>query len=99
MAAHFEGARPVGLDGEGVVEVGFPADATFNKRKAEAPEQARAVAEALEAVIGEQAAARLRAARRGGDAPEERRPPSDETIDEDELVERLKSEFDAEEVS
>jgi len=38
LAATFEGARPVGM-GEGGPEIGFPADASFNKRKAESPER------------------------------------------------------------
>ena len=42
----------MGLE-EGAVKIGFPADATFNKRKAEAPDKRELIAEALEAVIGE----------------------------------------------
>ena len=94
------GARPVGARRGRRCEIGFPADATFNKRKAEAPEQARAA--------GRGAARRSPASdcspayvlldgerrRRGGRAAAEA-----EEIDEEELLERLKSEFDAEEVS
>jgi DNA polymerase-3 subunit gamma/tau len=97
LSALFEGARPVGLDSEeSVLRIGFPTSATFNKRKAEAAEQRERFAEALEAIVGE----RLRPvyvlidgepddAERGGDAG----------VDEEELLRRLKSEFDAEEVS
>ena len=54
LAAFFEEARPVGCDpATGAVEISFPAGATFNKRKAEAPEQRERVAEALVAVTGQ----------------------------------------------
>jgi DNA polymerase-3 subunit gamma/tau len=96
LAATFEGARPVGVDEAGkIVTIGFPAENTFNKRKAEAPEKREQMEEALESVVSE----RLRptyvvledeAAAPGGDSAGE--------IDHDALVEKLKSEFDAEEV-
>jgi hypothetical protein len=96
LAASYEGARPVGLSEDGLM-IGFPANATFNKRKAEAPDKRELLVVALEKVIGQ----RLRpvyvlldgeadstepaAAGGGGD-------------DHEALVEKLKSEFDAEEV-
>jgi DNA polymerase III subunit gamma/tau len=102
LAAFFEDARPVGLEGE-VVEVSFPAGATFNKRKAETAENRERVAESLQTVTGQNlkptyvllddetgVAVEVEAP-----APEAR----DEALDEEELLERLKSEFDAEEVS
>ena len=101
LAATFEGARPVSLDDEGL-KIGFPSDKTFNKRKAEDPERRDAVTAAFESVIGQ--GLRPTYALLEGEAPraesegEEAAAPG-EGIDEDELVERLKSEFDAEEVS
>ena len=96
LAALFEGARPVGVDREeSTLAVGFPVSSTFNKRKAEAPDKRELVAAALEAVAGE----RLRpvyVVLDGEAAPEG--PGGEEQMDEDELLERLKSEFDAEEV-
>jgi len=97
LSALFEGARPVGLDSEeSVLRIGFPSSATFNKRKAEAAEQRERFTEALRAIVGE----RLRpvyvlidGAEDGGE------PPPDAEVDEEELLSRLKSEFDAEEVS
>ena len=97
LAATFEGARPVGLDEDGL-RIGFPATATFNKRKAEAPDKREQLVAALESVTGQ----RLRPlyvlldgedppAADAGAAP----PPED---DHDALVQKLKSEFDAEEV-
>ncbi len=94
LVATFEGSRPVGVE-EGAVKIGFPASATFNKRKAEAPDKRELVEGAFEAVLGE----RLRPVYvlLDGDATPEEEPADDE-IDHDALVERLKKEFDAEEV-
>jgi DNA polymerase III subunit gamma/tau len=102
LAAFFEEARPVAFDDAGsVVEIAFPAAATFNKRKAETPEQRERVAEALKAVTGESLTPTY--VLLDGEEPEQApatppAAPSDE-VDEEELLERLKSEFDAEEVS
>ena len=101
LAAFFEEARPVGFDaGEAVVEISFPASATFNKRKAEVPEQRERVAEALKTVTGQ--GLKPTYVLLDGDAPAPEAPAAgneDEGVDEEELLERLKSEFDAEEVS
>jgi hypothetical protein len=102
LAAFFEEAQPVGFDAaDSLLEISFPASATFNKRKAEVPEQRERVAEALRTVTGEalKPAYILRDGESG--AVDEAGTPAakDEGIDEDALLERLKSEFDAEEVS
>jgi DNA polymerase-3 subunit gamma/tau len=97
LAATFEGARPVGVDGaEKIVTIGFPAENTFNKRKAEAPEKREQMEAALESVVSE----RLRPVYvvLEGEAPEPEEVPAAKEIDHDALVEKLKSEFDAEEV-
>lgn len=102
LAATFDGARPVSLDENGL-KIGFPPDSTFNKRKAEAPEKRELVADALETIAG----ARLRPVYvvLGGEeeaappAGKESAAPESDEVDEDALIERLKSEFDAEEVS
>jgi DNA polymerase III subunit gamma/tau len=94
LAATFEGARPVSLDEE--LTIGFPPDSTFNKRKAEAPDKRELMAAALEAVAGERLRpvyVLLEGEAEGGEAP----VPTDEPGHE-EMLERLKSEFDAEEV-
>jgi len=95
LAATFEGARPVALDDDGL-EVGFPADSTFNKKKAEAPDKRELMADAIEAVLGE----RLRPSYvlLDGEAPAEEEAPAEAEIDHDAIVEKLKSEFDAKEV-
>ncbi len=98
LAATFEGARPIAFDaGEQTVTVGFPADHTFNKRKAEAPDKREQLAGALETVMGQKVhpafdvfdgdavAAEPESAEKGG-------------VDHEALVEKIKSEFDAEEV-
>ena len=96
LAALFEGARPVRIDREeATLTVGFPPSSTFNKRKAEVPDKREQMAAALQAVTGE----RLRplySVLEGGVSAEG--SVGEERIDEDAIVERLKSEFDAEEV-
>jgi hypothetical protein len=100
LAATFEGAKPVAFDDEGL-KVGFPADKTFNKKKAEAPERREAVVAVFEEITGE----RLRptyVVLEGETSTEDDSPepePGNAGLDEEELVERFKSEFDAEEVS
>jgi DNA polymerase-3 subunit gamma/tau len=97
LAASFDGARPVAVDSvERTVVVGFPADHTFNKRKAEAPDKRDQLEEALEAVSGE----KLRptyAVLEGEEVGAE--PKAEEAgAGHEALVEKIKSEFDAEEV-
>ena len=94
LAATFDGALPVSLE-DGELKVGFPADLTFNKKKAETPEKRELMADALEAVLGE----RLRPSYvlLEGE-PEEAEEPAESEIDHDAIVEKLKSEFDAKEV-
>jgi DNA polymerase-3 subunit gamma/tau len=104
LAAFFEEARPVGFDAtEGVVEISFPASATFNKRKAEVPEQRARVAEAMQTVTGQALKPTYVLLDGESEASPEAEAPApqakDEALDEEELLERLKSEFDAEEVS
>ncbi len=97
LAATFEGARPVEVDAEErSVTIGFPADHTFNKRKAEAPDKREQMAAALETVLGE----KLRPAYAvldGEEAPSEA-DAAEGDVDHEALVEKIKSEFDAEEV-
>ena len=86
-------ARPVALDLEqAVLQVGFPASARFNKRKAEAVEAREPFGEALRTIVGE----RLRPIFVLLDGEADEVSPAEE-ISEDELFEKLKSEFDAEE--
>jgi DNA polymerase III subunit gamma/tau len=96
LAASFEGAQPTAVDvNERTVTVGFPAAHTFNKRKAEAPDKREQFVAALTAVLGQ----RLHPVYvvLEGEVADEK-PASESGPDHDALVERLKSEFDAEEV-
>ncbi len=99
LAASFDGARPVAVDSaERTVTIGFPADHTFNKRKAEGKDKREQLSEALEAVLGEKLVPAYDVL--DGEAPAEAASPEKAAADVDHaaLVERLKSEFDAEEV-
>ncbi|HEX8752459.1 MAG TPA: DNA polymerase III subunit gamma/tau [Solirubrobacterales bacterium] len=98
LAATFEGARPVSLDEEGL-KIGFPADRTFNKRKAEAPERREAVVEAFEAVSGQRLRPSYVLLEEAAPPPADEAPTPPAEMDHDALVEHFKSEFDAEEVS
>jgi DNA polymerase-3 subunit gamma/tau len=96
LAGALEGARPISF-GESGLEVGFPPDMTFLKRNADSPEKRDTVAAAFAAVTG--TGLRPTYVLLDGEAPPDTPAPGSEEIDEDELLERLKSEFDAEEVS
>ncbi|HVY97518.1 MAG TPA: hypothetical protein VHA54_11220, partial [Solirubrobacterales bacterium] len=99
LAATFEGARPVALDDEGL-KIGFPADKTFNKRKAESPERREALATAFETVGGQALRPTYVLLDEESDEPEQAPEAEGQGgVDHSELVERLKSEFNAEEVS
>jgi len=93
LAATFDGAGPVALEGD-ALRIGFPADSTFNKRKAEAPDKRELVAAAVEAVLG----ARLRPTYVLLDDESAGEGGGEEDVDHEALVEKLKSEFNAEEV-
>jgi DNA polymerase-3 subunit gamma/tau len=96
LAATFDGARPVSYD-EGGLQIGFPAEMTFNKKKADSPERRDTLAAAFAAVTG--VGLRPTYVMLEGEAPPDTPAPGSEDVDEDELLERLKSEFNAEEVS
>ena len=97
LSALYEGARPLALEGDGsVVRVGFPVGATFNKRKAEAPEPR----ERFSAALGKIAGKELRPVYVVIDGEEDPVAGVEQVdVDEEELLERLKSEFNAEEVA
>ena len=77
-----------------MLEVGFPPSAAFNKRKAEAQEARDRLADAVKTIVGE----RLRPVYVLLEGEQEaRRADAEPQLSEEELIERLKSEFDAEE--
>ena len=96
LAATFEGARPVSYGDDGL-QIGFPAEMTFNKKKADSPERRDTLAAAFAAVTG--VGLRPTYVILEGEAPPDTPAPGSDEIDEDELLERLKNEFDAEEVT
>jgi len=97
LAHALSASRPVGIDAaQGVIEIGFPPGASFNKRKAESPEARERIAAAVRAVVG----ARLKpvcAILDGEDVPGDD-PVQAGPMDEEEIIARLKAEFDAEEI-
>jgi hypothetical protein len=96
LAATFEGARPVAV-GEAGPEIGFPADHSFNKKKAESPERREAVAAAFAVVVGRPLKPTY-VTLEGEEAPPDVPAPGSGEIDEDAILEKVKSEFGAEEV-
>ena len=95
LSTVFAAARPVAVDVErAVLEVGFPTSAAFNKRKAEAKEARERLAEAVQTIVGQ----RLRPVYVLLEGDEEvAAGDAEPQLSEEELIERLKSEFDAEE--
>ena len=103
LAATFDGAGPIAFEGDELT-IGFPADQPFNKRKAESPDRRQALVDAFTEVTGGPVAPLYVLLEEDAPAPTAAAPPDtpapgSEGIDEDELLQRLKSEFDAEEVS
>jgi hypothetical protein len=96
LSTLFDEAKPLAIDEErGVLQIGFPASATFNKKKAESSANIERMTEALGTIAGE----RLRPAYEliddeDGDGASEEQAD----VSEDELVEMVKDSFDASEV-
>jgi DNA polymerase III subunit gamma/tau len=97
LAATFEGARPVSYDDDGL-QVGFPPAMTFNKKKADSPERRDTLAAAFAAVTGVGLRPTFVVLSADEPAPPDTPAPGSDEVDEEELLERLKSDFDAEEV-
>ncbi len=95
LSTVFSAARPVTVDANRMVlEVGFPASAAFNKRKAEAQEARDRFADAVAAIVGERLSPVY--VMLDGD-PDGEGAGGEAPLSDEELIERLKSEFDAEE--
>jgi hypothetical protein len=96
LSTLFDEARPLGIDEErGVLRIGFPASAKFNKKKAESSANIERMTEAVSSIAGVQLrpAYELIDGQNGEAAPEE----ADE-MSEEELVDLVKDSFDANEV-
>jgi DNA polymerase-3 subunit gamma/tau len=97
LSTLFDGARPLAIDAErSVLRIGFPTSAKFNKKKAESAANIDRMTEAITAIVGQ----RLRPAY---ELIEEDAPAAEgkgaAAIDEEELIEIIKDNFDASEVS
>jgi DNA polymerase-3 subunit gamma/tau len=97
LSTYIAPARPVALDTEGPapsLTVGFPPSAAFNKRKAESQEVRECLADAVRTIVGSQ----LRPVYVLLDADEAVGViGADGQMSEEELIAKLKAEFDAEE--
>jgi DNA polymerase III subunit gamma/tau len=96
LSTLFDEARPVGIDDErGMLRIGFPASAKFNKKKAESSANLERMTEAITAIAG-------RRLRPSYELIEEDVPAAgadkDTPVDEEEMLDMLKDQFDATEV-
>jgi DNA polymerase III subunit gamma/tau len=95
LSAVFQAARPVAVDPENaVLEVGFPPGAAFNRRKAESHANRERLADAVRTIVGESLRPVFVLLEDEDGHGEENGTPG---LDEEELVARIKAEFDAEE--
>jgi len=94
-ASYFEGTRPLGLEGDRLA-VGFPTGSQFNRRNAEKPERRSQLVAALKSVTGEEF--ELEYTELGSTSAAEAEPAKVPAVDEEQFVDRVKSEFNAEEV-
>ena len=96
LSTLFDEAKPLGIDEErAMLRIGFPASANFNRNKAESSANIDRMAEAITAIAGQ----RLRPSY---ELIEEDVPASgaekDDAVDEEEMLEMIKDQFDATEV-
>jgi DNA polymerase III subunit gamma/tau len=93
LSTLFEGARPIAIDEErSVLRIGFPATAKFNKRKAESPANVERMAEAINTIAGQ----RLRPTY---ELTDEEAGSESASHSEEDLIDMIKTEFEAEEVA
>ncbi|MGZ5340702.1 MAG: DNA polymerase III subunit gamma/tau [Solirubrobacterales bacterium] len=96
LSTLFEGAKPLAVDAEkSVLKIGFPPSATFNKRKAEAKANVERFADSLRAIVGE----RLRPVYELLDSDPEPADGEAGGIDDEEMIELIKTKFDASELT
>jgi hypothetical protein len=99
LSAAFVAARPLAVDSErSTVEIGFPPSAAFNKRKAEGKENRERFSEAVRTIVGRRLNPSYVLLDEEPGAPPSVPTPIKEGVDEGELVDRIKAEFDAEEL-
>jgi len=88
-------AQPLAMDGETLV-VSYPASAAFSKRKVESQANRERVMEALRQISGRSLAVRFELGEHAAEPAET--GAADPPLDEDEVIERMKELFDAEDV-
>jgi DNA polymerase III subunit gamma/tau len=93
IASVLREARPAGLAGD-TLTLEFPATAAFHRNLAEEPKNATLLAEALYEVTGRRFAVAFEVGEDGEGEPEEQ-----QTLSEEEVVEKIKQTFDAREVN
>jgi DNA polymerase-3 subunit gamma/tau len=94
LSAVFSAARPVAVDLEQrLLEVGFPPSAAFNKRKAEAQDARERFTDAVTTILGQ----RLRPVYVLLEGDLDAGAGAERKLSDEELIEHLKAEFDAEE--
>ncbi len=99
LSAAFVAARPLAVDSErSTVEIGFPPSAAFNKRKAEAKENRERFSEAVRTVVGTRLSPSYVLLEDESEPVEIADVVVEKPVDERELVDRIKAEFDAEEL-
>jgi len=95
LSTLFEGARPLGIVEErALLRIGFPPSAKFNKRKAEAPANVDLMSEAINAIAG----VRLRPAYEITEDEDAAEGVPSAEMSEDEMIELIKTNFDAQEI-
>jgi hypothetical protein len=96
LSSVYEGARAIAVDAEErLLTIGFPASAPFNKRRAEGRANADRFADSVQAIVGE----RLRPVYELLEPdPEADAAVEAPDVSEEELLELIKTKFDAREV-
>jgi DNA polymerase-3 subunit gamma/tau len=97
LSTILEGARPLRIGGErGSLYIGFPPGANFAKRKAESKNCAEQLATSIEAIAGVRLHLRFELMEEPLDAGEQAAAAS--SMGDDEIIELLKTKFDAREI-
>ena len=97
LSTLFDEARPLGIDEErSMLRVGFPSSAKFNKKKAESPVNLERMTEAITLIVG----TRMRPVYELIEVEEQQPavPEASADVNEDDLVDMIKDNFDATEV-
>jgi DNA polymerase III subunit gamma/tau len=98
LSTLFDGARPLEIDEEkATIKVGFPSSAKFNKRKAETQANVERIADAVAAIVGERLRPVYELMETDDSAPTAP-AQADPKLGEEEIIDLIKTKFDASEV-